>query len=72
MIAAVVRRVAAARAAAALRAALLDVPSSRAFPTCRRARREITAVRVPPASAGGFPPFPTATPTAVPAATACR
>eukprot|EP00966_Prymnesium_polylepis_P207220 4799568-Prymnesium_polylepis.1 len=62
-IAAAVRRVATARAAAALRVAPLAVPSSRAR-SCRRARREITVVHVPSPPAGGFPPSPTATPTA--------
>eukprot|EP00966_Prymnesium_polylepis_P274194 6334413-Prymnesium_polylepis.1 len=56
MTAAAVRRVAAARAAATLRAALLDVPSSRTFSTCRRARRDMTVVHAPSSPAGGFPP----------------
>mmetsp|Transcript_59733 Transcript_59733/g.157501 ORF Transcript_59733/g.157501 Transcript_59733/m.157501 type:complete len:287 (-) Transcript_59733:381-1241(-) len=60
-----------AAAAAALRAAAHAVPSSRAR-SCRRARRDMTVVHVPSPSAGVFPPSPTATPTAVPAATACR
>eukprot|EP00966_Prymnesium_polylepis_P176032 4074480-Prymnesium_polylepis.1 len=72
MIAAAVRRVAAARAAAALRVAPLDVPFSRAR-SCCRACRDSTVVHVPSSTAGGFPPAtPTASPTAVPAATACR
>eukprot|EP00966_Prymnesium_polylepis_P164805 3810405-Prymnesium_polylepis.1 len=66
-IAATVRRVAAARAAAAS----LDVPSGRAR-SCRRARRDIAVVHVPPGPAGGLPPTPTVSPTAVPAATARR
>eukprot|EP00966_Prymnesium_polylepis_P315276 7284733-Prymnesium_polylepis.1 len=52
-IAAAVRRVAATRAAAALRVAPLDVPSSRA-PSCRRARRDSTVVHVPPSSPAVF------------------
>eukprot|EP00966_Prymnesium_polylepis_P184205 4269284-Prymnesium_polylepis.1 len=71
MIAATVRCVAAARAAAALRAAPLAVPSSRTR-SCRRASRDITVVHAPPGSTGGSPPTPTVSPTAVPAATACR
>ena len=61
------RRIAAARAAAALRTAPLDVPSGRAL-SCRRARRESTAVQVLSSSspATAFPPTPTASPTTVP------
>eukprot|EP00966_Prymnesium_polylepis_P126026 2914130-Prymnesium_polylepis.1 len=61
--AAAMRRVAAARAAAALRAALPVVTPSCAG-SCRRARRDITVFHVPSPPAGGFPPSPTATPTA--------
>ena len=60
MTAAAVGRVAAACAAAALRAAPLDVPSSRAL-SCRRARRDSTVVHLPSSSppAASFPPTPT-------------
>eukprot|EP00966_Prymnesium_polylepis_P110752 2562013-Prymnesium_polylepis.1 len=64
MVAAAVRRVAAARAAAALRAAPLVVPPSRTR-SCRRARLDRTVVHLPSSSpAGRFPPSPTTTPTA--------
>eukprot|EP00966_Prymnesium_polylepis_P108982 2522092-Prymnesium_polylepis.1 len=70
MIAAAVRRVAAARTAAALRIAPLVVPSRRAR-SSRRIRRDVTVVHVPLSPAGSFPPSPPVS-TAVPAATARR
>eukprot|EP00966_Prymnesium_polylepis_P183960 4263933-Prymnesium_polylepis.1 len=63
MIAAAVRRVAAARAAAALRAAQLAVPPSRAR-SCCPARHDSTVVHALSSPAASFPPTPTATPTA--------